>query len=325
MLKKRAYVVRIPVAPLLGYILPARQVVSSSARMDRSDRGDYLFDVSMKALTAREALGLADSALDDWLGCLAARGIAMYRVHDGRREVLLRSAADYDHDTEDLPLDAVVLVETPEGYRWRDPDGELRRSGRLPEIRVGPIGVTRSDLQREVGWFRERHNWSARLRRAMALGYAAECSEDPDGRFAEWYFALEVLSRPQSEALATSRLPKPQERRRFYRDLQKLFEGYCFTGPEMERLLDGVRNTHTRSPLDAQTEYLRELGMNVRRDDLQWWRSQRGKFVHSAETDGSLAARARRDSLCDLGRRCLATELNRLSGGELEMIVMLGR
>ena len=108
---EKAYIVTTPIAPLLGYILPTHQVVSSSLHMVQGERGSYLFEASVDAPTAREAVRIADSALDDWLRCLAVRGVAMCRLQDGRREVLLRDAADHDPETEDLPDDAVRRIE----------------------------------------------------------------------------------------------------------------------------------------------------------------------------------------------------------------------
>ena len=319
----KAYIVTTPIAPLLGYILPTHQAVSSSLHMVQDERGSYLFEAAVDAPTAREAVRIADSALDDWLRCLAVRGVAMCRLQDGRREVLLGDAADYDPETEDVPDDAVTFVETPEGYRWRDPDGSLRRSGEIPDFRIGRVGVTRSDLQTEVGWFHERSRWPMRLRRAMALAYVAECLEEPDARFAQWYFAFEILSPSPQKPLVAARIPRPGTRRRLVGELRELLEAYFALGAEVDRLIDAVKAAHPKSAIDLQLEYLNGLGVEVVGADLKWWRAQRGTFVHATEFDCSDVARERREAFCGLARECIMVELYKLSGGMRKPVIML--
>ena len=321
----KRYIVTIPVAPVLGYILPERQELTPSVTMTRADWEDYLFTVSTEAPTARAAVEVADALLDDWVYCLGVRGIAMCRLQDGRREVLLQDAADYDPETEDLPHDAVALVETPDGLRWRDPDGKLRRSGALVDVRAGRVMLTRSSLEPEVGWFNERCRWPARLRRAMALAHAAEAASDDDVAFALWYFAFEILSGEKCDTAVKLRLPTRDARGGLVRDLTTVFTRHGFSQQESKRLTDAVNNARSRSELEAQAAYVQGLGLPVDRSDLTWWRKQRGMFVHTTALQEGSSVELRRGSLCDLCSRCMIRELDRLSGGDSEHYARLGR
>lgn len=139
------------------------------------------------------------------------------------------------------------------GLAMIDPTGEARRQGKVlrcrARARVGqPIA---DDARRFLG----RPEWSPRLRSALILSWAGQCSPDRQVRFVLAMAALEVLAERPSHSLLSSALNDGQ-RRDLRRDLAALLTSRGPPVRDVEGLIERLMTTHAVGATDALIGYM---------------------------------------------------------------------
>lgn len=157
----------------------------------RVDGPEVLLTIPLRVPDARTALATARETATDLLLVLAATFNAYELVVD-ERQVIHRTDAVYQAEGPIPPLDVAEGRVSEYGEQFLDPDGELRRAGRVFMTRVSAF-VTHPPAQ-DVRRFAGRAAWSIRLRRGLTLFHAAQNARDEIVAFTLTAAAMEVLA-----------------------------------------------------------------------------------------------------------------------------------
>jgi hypothetical protein len=268
---------------------------------------EVIITVAVEAANARSALAEAKLIARDFLLVLAASFSAYELVTDDRQKTR-RTDAVYQADGDPPPLDVAEGCVTPYGVEVLDPTGELRRQGRVVTLRAAARVL--HPLYQDGPRWQGRTSWPQRLRRAMALFHAAQCSTDEAVRFVLAMAALEVLAVPTPEELLAARLPA-QDRAQLIKEVSGLLAARGLQVPDRERLLARLRDTQAIGSGAVLRTYLGGKGIEVTAADIQAWQKERGAYVH----DGQISedAEVRNQLVLDVGV-CLQRELDTYVG-----------
>lgn len=171
------------------------------------------------------------------------------------------------------------------GLAMIDPTGEARRQGKVLRLRArARVGHPIADDARR---FLGRPEWSPRLRSALSLYWAGQCSPDRQVRFVLAMAALEVLAERPSHSLLSSALNDGQ-RRDLRRDLAALLTSRGLPVRDVERLVERLMTTHAVGATDALIGYmsrvLPEADPSLGKPsvaELRSWQKQRGSYLHA--------------------------------------------
>lgn len=267
------------------------------------DGPEVVLTVPICAADARSAVEAAKAMVTDLLMTLASTFSGYEFVIDAR-QVTRRTDAVYQLDGPPPPFDVAEGAITEAGAEWMDPDGELRRAGKVLTFRANAV-VTHPPTD-DVRRFAGRAAWSPRLRSGLRLFHAAQNARDEIVEFTLTAAALEVLA----DADETPLLDKlgDEERARLRRELDALLRGFDLTGNEADRLRKRLLDTRAAGSADAIRNYLAGLGVVVEPGDLRWWQTRRGQFLHAGSFEDDPQRRYR---LRHAVGTCLAAELDR--------------
>ncbi|MGH3832614.1 MAG: hypothetical protein ACRDRS_19600 [Pseudonocardiaceae bacterium] len=261
---------------------------------------EVLLTIPVRAPDARTALVVARETATDLLLVLAST-FNSYELVIDKRQITRRTDAVYRAEGSPPPLDVAEGVVTECGVRSLDPDGELRRTGRVVTIRASAF-VTHSPVE-DVRRFAGRGAWSTRLRHGLTLFHAAQNTRDEVVEFTLTVAAMEVLA----DADETPLLDKLSEdsRVRLHEGLDGLLDGFDLSTDERRRLASRLLDTKATGSAQAIRSYLTGHGVEV--GDLRWWQKQRGNHLHDGVIEDDPQRRYRLRHAIGV---CLAAELD---------------
>lgn len=273
----------------------------------------FLMHIPVQAESARTALTAARDLAEDYCRVLASTYSPFRIDHQDPRDKITRSDATPITDGPIPPLDVAEghLDETGQADRL-DPDGTARREGKVFRLRAS--GVATRLIDECAAGFAQRSGWPPRLKNALSLYWAAQCSPDRQVRFVLAMAALEVLAQAPTRTLLQARLT-PSARRDLTAEMNEVLARYL-QPDEVGRLLNRISETRVESNIPTLVDYLNArippdseaYGGQVTPGEVKTWVSQRGGFLHNGPHDPSAeAARHRLDALVGM---MLRWELN---------------
>lgn len=266
------------------------------------EEGRFLLRIPVRAPDGRTALQTARGLAEDFCRVLATTYSPFRIDYRDDRDNVTRS--DPTPVTEG-PIPFADVAEghiSAEGLTWLDPDGDGRRAGKVFRVRGSGV-ATRSIDECGLG-FAQREAWSPRLRNAMSLYWAAQCSPDRQIRFVLAMASLEVLAQPPTETLLKVRLDRAM-RKQLKSDIQGVLEKYL-SPADVDRVLSRVAETRAVGAIPTLSAYIntriaegsQDFGGRVTEDEVRSWVGQRGGFLHNGPHDPSdELSRARLDAL----------------------------
>ncbi len=283
------------------------------------EEGAVVLTIELDAVNAATALSTARATADDFFRVLAS-SYAPYRLdpHD-ERDHITRTDAVYIADGPIPEGDVAEGGVTEAGWAMLDPDGELRRAGRVARLRAR--GVVGHPITADTRRFAHRQHWSRRLRSALSLYWAGQCSPDRQVRFVLAVAALEVLAERPDSTLLSARLTE-QQRRDVRRGVETVLREAKLSAPDVQRLISRLMDTREVGAVPAVAEYLNELipdgdgGLagGVTTAEVREWLSQRGAYLHAGPL--SEAETASRDKLNLFVGEALRRELDQVVAGQ---------
>ncbi len=258
--------------------------------------------IPVAASDATTALVAARSIADDFFRVVST-SFAPYRLDPyDERDDITRTDAVY---VADGPIPAGDVAEgglSPAGWEWIDPTGEARRAGRIFRLRAR--GVVGHPITADARRFATRDRWPPRLRAALSLYWAGQCSPDRQVRFVLAMAALEVLAERPEATLLKARLTR-SERRDLRAAVEQVLRNANLTDHDVERLLSRMLDTREVGATTVFTAYLNnlvpdgdgDLAGGVSGDEVGSWQKQRGGYLHSGSSDDSDVMTRSRDRL----------------------------
>jgi len=267
------------------------------------DGPEVLLTIPVHAPDARTALATARETATDLLLVLASTFNGYELVVDVR-QVTRRTDAVYQADGPVPPLDVAEGWITEYGVQSLDPDGELRRAGRVLTIRASAF-VTHPPAE-DVRRFAGRAAWTIRLRRGLTLFHAAQNARDEIVAFTLTAAAMEVLADADESPL----LDKLSDaaRARLREGLDDLLGDLDLNPDDRNRLANRLLDTQAVGNAQAIRDYLTGHGAIVEPGDMRWWQRQRGNYLHEGVIEDDPP---RRHRLLHAIGTCLAAELDR--------------
>ncbi len=310
---KREYEVKLPFRPV-GYMRLSPPVIFPHSIHIEQSNDDYLASVTLRADDAAQALDEAARLISDLLGMLALADGAFLLLRDDKRTLVKRLNAPYVADGPPPPFEVIGGFLTKAGAKKLDPTGKLRRAGRVVNIHVKAV-VTHNNIHFESRALLAQTQWSNRLRKAVAVFHQAVCTPDPSVSFVLCYTTLEVLSGDDTIPLLRTLLPEPKPRRELSKQLRGTFQNFGFQQQQIDRLLQQVQGTRQESQLDSFVRYFQTLGIPIDRDELNWCRTQRSRYVHGGLFGLSEEAKKRREVFKKQIRQAIRQEIAQRVGG----------
>jgi hypothetical protein len=267
------------------------------------DGPEVLLTIPVRAPDARTALATARETATDLLLVLATTFNGYELVVDPR-QVTRRTDAVYQAEGPIPSLDVAEGVVTEYGVQSLDPNGELRRAGRVLTIRAS-ASVTHPPAE-DVRRFAGRTAWTTRLRRGLTLFHAAQNARDEIVAFTLTAAAMEVLA-DADESRLLDKL-SDEARARLHKGLDDLLGGLDLSVDDRKRLVSRLLDTQAVGSAQAIRDYLAGHGAIVEPGDLRWWQRQRGNYLHEGTIEDDPP---RRQRLLHAIGTCLAAELDR--------------
>lgn len=271
--------------------------------------------IQLSAPDARTALRLAREMADDFFRVLGASYTAYRYDPRDERDHITRTDAVYVADGPIPEGDVAEGNLSEAGWDYFDPDGTARRAGKV--IRLRAHGRAAQQVADDVKRYSGRAAWSPRLRAALTLYWAGQCSPDREVRFVLAMAALEVLAAPSNQTLLGARLD-PQGRRQVRKDVSAVLRDAGLTPPDVDRLVGRLMDTYEVGATAALQAYLNAqvtpgegfLAESVTAAEVRAWQGQRGAYLHAGLLDKAIEAS--RDRLSVVVGQALRNELDRL-------------
>ncbi len=274
--------------------------------------------IPVAASDAATALRTARAIADDFFRVIST-SLAPYRLdpHD-ERDHITRTDAVF---VADGPIPAGDVAEgyvAAAGWEWIDPTGEARRAGKVYRLRAR--GVVGHPITADARRFATRDRWPPRLRAALSLYWAGQCSPDRQVRFVLAMAALEVLAERPEGTLLKARLTGAQ-RRDLRARVEEVLRDASLSDHDVNRLSSRMMDTREVGATTILTLYLSnlvpdgdgDLAGGVGGDEVASWQKQRGGYLHSGHSDDSEAAMRSRDRLNLFVAVALQKELDLIS------------
>jgi hypothetical protein len=282
----RNYEVTVVGASVNGSILSEATDLPGGVAVAIDEKNKVVLVIPVEAPDARTALAGARELANDFFRVVATSHAAYRRDVDDERDDIRRTDAVFIADGPPPPLDVAEGGVTEVGVTLLDADEQVRRQGRIVRIRAQAM-VTHpmaADARRTGG----RHVWSHRVRNALSLYWAAQCTVDHEVRFVLAMAALEVLAQPPKKALLEARLDS-SERGKLLARLSAVLTQAGLSTQDRDRLLNRLAETQEVGMVSAFVDYLnsniaagtRKEGLQVDGREIRRWIKQRGSFLHA--------------------------------------------
>jgi hypothetical protein len=292
--ERRRYLVTIPIAPAHSpagrYTLPAPFVIGEKYEIEKGE-GCLLVKVKTYADTANDAWENGVATVNELLFILAL-GYAGFvpRVENDNQRNVKRIGAKYIADGPIPEADMFEGIVTEHGLRELDPTGEKRRAGAVVNVTVEVL-ATKNNLEFEERALAVTSLWTERQRNALSLFHQAHCSPDIAVSFMLSWSTLEVLAEENEIRLINRLIPEKKERKSTISEIFGFIATKVSDVNAINRFQNQFENTRAESQLSAFERYFTEHHVNV--SDLDWFRKQRGKFIHAGGFDRSDEAKTR--------------------------------
>jgi hypothetical protein len=220
------------------------------------DGPEILLTVPIVASDAKAALAVARTTVTDLLMTLASTFNGYELVVD-ERQLTRRTHAVYQTDGPPPPFDVAEGAISDAGAELLDPDGEMRRAGRVLAFRA--TGVVVHPPTDDVRRFAGRAAWPPRLRSGLRLFHAAQNARDEIVEFTLTAAALEVLADADKTPLLNEL--GDTERHRLRSELDVLLDGFELLPDKRDRLRKRLLDTQATGSNHAVRDYLQAHGI----------------------------------------------------------------
>ncbi len=268
----------------------------------RIEGSEVTLTYQVRAANARAALEEARARTRDLMLVLAT-SFGAYEIVVDERQVTRRTDAVYQSEGAIPPLDVAEGYIPEAGAESLDPTGEARRAGMVITMRAE--GYASSPAAPDSDRWSGRAEWPERLRLALGLYHAGQCTTDLSVRFLVSISALEVLAAAGTEELLAGKLLQG-DRRTLLQRVRQAVGVPGLTAKDQGRLVSRLRDTQEKGISDALSDYLASKGQHVAAAELRTWQEMRGAYVH----DGITRSPDARNPLILLVGGCLRQELD---------------
>lgn len=249
------------------------------------EEGRVVLRMTVAAPDAATALHEGRSLAEDFFRVLGASYTGYLLDPHDNRDHITRLDAGYVADGPIPNADVAEGGVTAAGLAMIDPTGEARRRGKVFRFRArARVGHPIADDARR---FLARSTWSPRLRSALSLYWAGQCSPDRQVRFVLAMAALEVLAERPDQPLLSGSLSDGQ-RRDLRRELVALLTPRGLPAREVDRLVERLMTTHAVGATDALIDYMNRVLPEANPPfgkatvaELRSWQRQRGSYLHA--------------------------------------------
>lgn len=298
------YRLKLPVRAIGRYRLPDGELAAGGVKLTAGTEPAYSVQVEVQGDTAEQAYQVAQERADHLFAYLALLGDGAAFLLDGREGV---SACNLDLRDSPVPADqpappfeSIGGGVGPGGQeyfgRQFDPDGNKRRQGGVLLHSVRAVIVPGHEVIGELKeLFEIADKAPPRLRVALDVLHGAACAREPSSSFAQTHTALEVMCSECREPtvldaffaeaerqLTIGNLPF-QSKRQLLNELRNVFTRATLAAEQVDRLINYVSSTASKSQVDVIRDYLARLGIEVQRATIIRWKEIRGGLVHAAE------------------------------------------